>query len=64
MNKAKVIATLIQLDRSDVSELEVISSQYSELLSDMERLEAITDDVDDEATDQRVTMCVPRQTKD
>ncbi len=64
MDKDKVVATLIQLDRSDVSELETISAQYSELLSDMERLEAREYDVDDEATDKEVTMFISRQEKD
>jgi len=62
LNKDKVVATLIQLDRSDVSELETISAQYSELLSDMERLEVKA--VDDETITKEVTMFVPRIEKD
>ena len=62
MNKDKVVATLIQLDRSDVSELETISAQYSELLSDMERL--INEATPKTEEKEEVTMFVPRIEKD
>lgn len=36
LNKDKLLVLLLQIDRSDVTELDTINTQYTEMLSDLE----------------------------
>ena len=58
------LTTIVNLFKADVSELESVATYYTELLSDMERLDTKPENVEDKATeDNEVTMFTPRVKK-
>ena len=59
------LTTIVNLFKADVSELESIATYYTDLLSDMERLDSKPERVDDKTTNTKeITMFNSRIEKD